>query len=89
MAEQDENEVIEEEANCSGDYSTENILTNINENILNNDDVSRELRDSHRDNKVLPGWSSIRYTDDNSRTIFLEMGTNRIDGFLIVLKARR
>ena len=41
------------------------------ENILNNDDIARGLPDSHRDNKILPGWSSTRYTNDNSRTIFL------------------
>ena len=31
-------EILEEEANCIGDYSTENILTNINEEIFNNDE---------------------------------------------------
>lgn len=39
--------------------------------ILNNDDIARNLKDVHRGNKVLPGWSSTRYTHDKSRTIFL------------------
>jgi len=40
-------------------------------NILKNDDIFRGLSDEHRGNKILPGWSSTRYTSDNSRTIFL------------------
>lgn len=39
--------------------------------LLNNDDIKRGLADQHRGNKILPGWSSTRYTKDNSRTIFL------------------
>ena len=54
------NEVIdEEEANCSGDYSTENILTNINENIFNNDEsvntYSRYSWSSNGSQRVLNG----------------------------------
>ena len=31
-------EIIVDEANCKGDYSTENVLTNINEEIYNDDE---------------------------------------------------
>ena len=40
-------------------------------NFLENDDIARGLQDQHRGNQILPGWSSVRYTEDNSRTIFL------------------
>jgi hypothetical protein len=40
------------------------------QNILKNDDIFRGLADEQRGNMILPGWSSTRYTSDNSRTIF-------------------
>ena len=40
-------------------------------NFLENDDIARGLQDQHLGNQILPGWSSVRYTEDNSRTIFL------------------
>lgn len=39
--------------------------------ILQNDDISRGLADDHRGGIIYSGWSSTRYTLDNSRTIFL------------------
>ena len=41
------------------------------QNIINNNDEIRNLQDNYRLNKVLPGWSSTRYTNDRSRTIFI------------------
>jgi hypothetical protein len=41
------------------------------ENIINNDDRRRNLQDYYRMNRVLPGWSSTRYTHDKNRTIFI------------------
>ena len=40
-------EIIEEKANCIGDYSTENILTNINEEIFNNDESVNTYSRAH------------------------------------------
>ena len=52
-------EIIEEKANCIGDYSTENVLTNINEEIFNNDEsvntYSRYSWSSNGENRVLRG----------------------------------
>ena len=52
-------ENIEEEVNCSGDYSTKNILTNINEEIYNNDEsvnkYSRYSWSSNDSNRILKG----------------------------------
>lgn len=35
-----------------------------------NDDIDRNLSDQYRNNQILLGWSSTRYTHDNSRHIF-------------------
>ena len=52
-------EVIEEEATCSGDYSTENVLTNINIEIFNNDEsvntYSRYSWSSDGNSRILRG----------------------------------
>ena len=52
-------ENIEEEVNCSGDYSTENILTNINSETFNNDEsvnkYSRYSWSSNDSNRILKG----------------------------------
>ena len=52
-------ENIEEEVNCSGDYSTENILTNINSETFNNDEsvntYSRYSWTSNRSQRILSG----------------------------------
>lgn len=52
-------EVIEEEANCTGDYSTKNVLTNINEEIFNNDEsvntYSRYSWSSNGESRILRG----------------------------------
>ncbi|MEE2604618.1 MAG: YHYH protein [Bacteroidota bacterium] len=52
-------EVIEDEANCIGDYSTENVLTNINEEIFNNDEsvntYSRYSWSSNGESRILRG----------------------------------
>ena len=54
-----ETENIDEEINCSGDYSTENILTNINSEIFNNDEsvnaYSRYSWTSNGTNRILKG----------------------------------
>lgn len=42
----------------------------ISDRLNERDDISRNLADNYRDNKVLLGWSSTRYTHDNSRHIF-------------------
>jgi len=47
------------------------LLYDIGEKMMNNDDINRKVFDEHRGNRILPGWSSIRYTKDKSRTIFL------------------
>ena len=56
-SESDNNEV--EIKDCSGDYSTENILTNINENIFNSDEsvntYSRYSWSSNGSNRILNG----------------------------------
>jgi hypothetical protein len=53
------NEIIEEEANCIGDYSTENVLTNINEEIFNNNEsvnsYSRYSWSSNGESRILRG----------------------------------
>ncbi len=52
-------ENIEGEVNCSGDYSTENILTNINSETFNNDEsvnkYSRYSWSSNDSNRILKG----------------------------------
>ena len=52
-------ENIEEEVNCSGDYSTENILTNINSETFNNDEsvntYSRYSWTSNGSQRILSG----------------------------------
>ena len=52
-------EIIEEEANCSGDYSTKNVLTNINVQIFNNDEsvntYSRYSWSSDGNSRILRG----------------------------------
>ena len=52
-------EVIEEGANCAGDYSTKNVLTNINEEIFNNDEsvntYSRYSWSSNGESRILRG----------------------------------
>ena len=48
------NEILEEEANCIGDYSTENILTNINEEIFNNDESGRESPSKSQNSNSAP-----------------------------------
>ena len=52
-------EDIEEEANCTGDYSTKNVLTNINEEIFNNDEsvntYSRYSWSSNGESRILRG----------------------------------
>ena len=52
-------EVIEDEANCIGDYSTENVLTNINEEIFNDDEsvntYSRYSWSSSGESRILRG----------------------------------
>ena len=52
-------EIIEEKANCIGDYSTENVLTNINEEIFNNDEsvntYSRYSWTSNGESRILRG----------------------------------
>ena len=52
-------EIIEEEANCVGDYSTENVLTNINSETFNNDEsvnaISRYSWTSNGSHRILSG----------------------------------
>ena len=52
-------ENIEEEVNCSGDYSTENVLTNINSEIFNSDEsvntYSRYSWSSNGSQRILSG----------------------------------
>ena len=52
-------EVIEDEANCIGDYSTKNVLTNINEEIFNDDEsvntYSRYSWSSSGESRILRG----------------------------------
>ena len=63
----------------TGDVRYLDTLSKTAKRILENDDISRQTADVHRGNKVLPGWSSTRYTADSSRTIFL------LDDALILL----
>ena len=42
----------------------------VSDRLISNDDVSRGVVDKYRNNHVLPGWSSTRYTADNSRHAF-------------------
>lgn len=42
----------------------------IAERIYNSTDINRGIKDSFRGNKILPGWSSTRYTKENVPHIF-------------------
>lgn len=42
----------------------------ISDRIISNTDVNRGIKDKYRNNKILLGWSSTRYTHDNSSHIF-------------------
>ena len=52
-------ETADEEVNCIGDYSTDNVLTNINSEIFNNDEsvnaISRYSWTSNGSQRILSG----------------------------------
>jgi len=49
------------------------IFFDISDRLNANDDIARKKVDKFRNNQILPGWSSTRYTNDNSPHI-LDLG---------------
>jgi len=79
-------ETADEEVNCIGDYSTDNVLTNINSEIFNNDEsvnaISRYSWTSNGSQRILsgngiPNHEVVTFPNNNNPNTIREINVNK------------